>query len=215
MKHIVLVVGTILIVAGLVAGVGFMLANQNEQTQSTEDTSSLLPQGASITDPVPQTQEDTDALLAGGSSFLDPNGVFTILYPNDYKLDTTDPKHPRIYKQGATQRGQTEMYDGTLIVLETIDLGGQTLSQWVDTQMKNATADGTSEVVKAKTATTFNDYPGFIYTLRGLGTSDYLVIQKDTNSDNAVVITTLVADPEAKGYQKEVDATLATIELLK
>lgn len=156
---------------------------------------------------------DTNALLMGGSSYTHPQGLYTFLYPNDYVLDTQDSQYIRVYKQGATQRGQTEMYDGVIVVFETIDLQGKSLEEVVDERIVAATADGTSEIVQPKKPTTLNTYSGFTYEIRGLGTSTHLILQKHALSTEAVDVTFLVADPEQVGYQDEVDAILSTLEL--
>lgn len=154
-------------------------------------------------------------LGAGGSSYLDSSKTYSFLYPNDFKLDESDPNHIRFYKQGPTQKGQTEMYDGVVMVLEVVDLGNKTLSVWIDDYINTVTADGTSEVTEAKKATTISNYLAFSFKMRGLGESQYYVLQKDASSKNAVIITYMVADPTNVGFQKQVDASLGTIQLLK
>lgn len=189
---------------------GFLYFNRTQGVQNALDNPTTInPGGANGAAPT------TVPLGASGSSFMDPKGVFTVLYPSDYELDTSDPEHPRIFKRGETQRPQTELYDGALIVFESVDLGGKTLSAWIDDRIKTSTENGMQEIIKPKATASFNNYPGFSYTLRGLGETTYTAIQKDTNSDNAVIISTLVADPENKGYQAEVDTTLNSITLLK
>jgi hypothetical protein len=164
----------------------------------------------------PPITVDTSDLQAGGSSYRDVQGVYLFLYPSDYKLDEqNNGTITRIYKTGPTQRGQTEMYDGAIITFETIDLQGETLSKWADEYIKNATADGTTKLTETKKSITQRNYPGFTFTLEGLGEAKYLVLQKDTSSHNAVIITTFVADPQNVGFQQEVDKTLMTLELLK
>lgn len=200
-----LVITSLLIVLLIVIGV--ILYITRNQGVSTTDIPTAL--NSRLT-PAP-----TVPLGASGSSFLDPKGVFTVLYPSDYEIDISDPIHPRIFKRGETQRPQTEIYDGALIVFESIDLRNQTLSSWIDARIKDSSENGMQEVVKPKAAASFNNYKGFSYTLRGLGETTYTAIQKDTSSKNAVIISTLVADPENKGYQQEVDATLNSITLLK
>jgi hypothetical protein len=101
------------------------------------------------------------------------------------------------------------------MVFETVELKGVTLEKWVDTRISESTADGTSEITEAKKMVTQNGYPGFYYAIRGLGISQNLILQKDLNSDNAVVITYAISDPEQKGYQSELDAVLKSLRLLK
>lgn len=200
-----IIIGLIL-VAILTIGGGYLYFSRS---QDSANNPNILSQDN--TDPTPSSVP----LGASGNSFMDPKGVFTILYPADYEIDTSDPEHPRIFKRGETQRPQTELYDGALIVFESVDLGNQTLSSWIDARIKDATDNGMQELTKPKTPTNFNNYPGYSYTLRGLGETTHTIIQKDTNSKNAVIISTLVADPENKGYQEEVNGTLNSITLLK
>lgn len=165
--------------------------------------------------PTQIASEDLSDLLQGGSSYSDPDGVYSFLYPNDYVIDSKDPLQVRVYKNGPTQKGQTEMYDGVIVNMGKVNLNGESLSEWVDSKINEAKADGVSEVVKAKASTTLNKYPGFSYTLRGLGIFETIVVQKDLNSDNAIVINTMVADPTNIGFQEHVDATLSTLQILK
>ncbi len=159
--------------------------------------------------------EAVSDLERGGSSFSDPDSIFSILYPSEYVQDTQGENQYRIYKQGPTQKGQTEMYDGVIIHFQTVELRKQSLGEWVDAQISQSIADGTSELISPKKHIDINNYAGFTYTLRGLGEAVSYVIQKDINSPYAVSITTLVADPEEMGFEKEVNAILSTLQLLK
>lgn len=165
--------------------------------------------------PVISPDDFKDSELMKESTYLDPNGVFSFTYPEDFTLDTQDPVHPRVFKQGEQQRPQSEMSDGALVVFEVADLGEQTLEEFVDARIKQSTADGTSEVTKEKEATTVNDFAGFTYATRGLGESTNYIIRKDPNSQNALIISTLVADPENSGYQAQVDGILNSVEVLE
>lgn len=199
------------VVVTLLVGSYFLTSSRN----NTPTPSSRI--GPFPTDIEQQVQptSDTSALRAGGSSYLDSEGIYNFLYPPDYKLDTSDEVHIRIYKAGATQTGQTEMYDGVLVVFETINRGNQTLEQWVDNNIKNSTADGTLKIINPKKATTINGYPGFTYRTQGLGEAEYYVFAKDDSSKNALVITTAVNDPKNVGFENEVKTILSTVELFK
>lgn len=156
---------------------------------------------------------DTNELKIGGSSYSDPSGVFTLLYPSDYRLDTSDPLHPRIVKIGATQRGQTEIYDGVLIVFETIDLSQMTLEQFVDQRIQEIKDNGAGQLLIPKKAIAFGSYPGFTYESRGLGVFTDLFIEKETGAKKGLRITYMVADPQNQNYQNQVYAALATVQL--
>lgn len=207
MKNTIIIVGIIVLL--VVAGLLYRRTQpQNEPTLPSTSSSTSMSTGT----PTP----DTSALQAGGSSYADPKGVYTFLYPNDYKLDMqNNGQYTRIYKTGATQKGQTEMYDGVIMVFESIDLNKQSLEQWVDKNIEQSTADGTVELTKAKKAIKINDYSGFTYEVRGLGTSTYVVIQRESNSPHGVNINFAVNDPEQIGYESEVNEILQTLQLLK
>ena len=166
------------------------------------------------------TVEPTVTLAPGGTEpatsgtqFQAPEGRYSFKYPSVFTLDTSDAEHIRIYKRGATQRDQSELSDGALIVFEASSLERTSLSEFVDSRIAEATADGVSEVLVAKQSIVLNGNPGFSYSLRGLGSSTVVVVQKDENSPNALVITYLVADPENVGYQEEVTAILNSLQL--
>lgn len=213
MSKAVLAVIVIVLIVGA-GGLAFMFRQGNviNAPVPSADTNSLaLPNPSGEND-----ASSTADLQAGGSSYLDPKGVFSFLYPNDYRLDHEGGgQYTRISKLGPTQRGQTEMYDGVLVVFESVDLGGKPLEQWVDESIKTSTADGTSEVIQAKSPVTVNNYKGFTYTLRGLGESKYLVLQKDSQSDFAVSIVSAVYDPSNQGFQSQVSGILNTLQILK
>lgn len=178
-------------------------ASSNPENSPTATSESAAPTG------------DTNDLKAGGSSYLDPQGTFSVLYPNDYTLDTQDAAHPRIYKRGETQRPQSEMSDGVIVVFETINLEGKSLEDEVDSRIKAATLDGTSEIIQPKKAITLNAYPGYQYEIRGLGSSTNVFVEKSSESKTAVLITYMVSDPTQKGYQDDVQVILSTLNLLK
>lgn len=74
-----------------------MPTNQPSATIVTQDTVSTTP---------PAITSITNTIKMGGSSYRDPNGLYTFLYPADYKIDTENENTlTRIYKVGATQRG--------------------------------------------------------------------------------------------------------------
>jgi hypothetical protein len=107
------------------------------------------------------------------------------------------------------------MYDCVILVFESHNLNGKSLENLVDENIKASTADGTSELTSPKQNITINSQQGFTYKMRGLGEATYYALTKDQNSDYALIVTTLVTDPTNAGFQKEVDALLSTIQMLK
>lgn len=154
-------------------------------------------------------------LLAGGNSYLDKKDIYTILYPNDFKMDTqNNGEHVRFYKQGPTQKGQTEMYDGVMMVIETFELKGQTMEEWLNERINQQTSSG-QQIVQAPQKITIHNYPADKYRMRGLGEYDSYVLQHDDQSEFVILITTMVADPGNLGFQQDIDDILSTIRLIK
>lgn len=153
----------------------------------------------------------------GGIKYTDPTNTYSFLYPSDYKVSSeNEGQHIRLLKIGATQKGQTEMYDGVLIVFELVELkDGQTLEQFVDVKIADSIKDGTVSIVEPKKDSRINKYSGFEYTANGLGEHKTIIVNKDKTSQTAVVISMLIADPKNVGFQQEADAILSTLELLK
>ncbi len=205
---------TLLLILVVVGGVSYVWLNQKKPALNS--AVDKLVETSPVPDQFIKTSPDTSGLRAGGSSFSDQQGVFTFLYPNDYTLDTeNNGQHTRIYKRGATQQGQTEIYDGVLMVFEAVDLQGKSLGEWVDSHIQESTADGTAEITQPKKETALKDYSGFTYEVRSLGTSTNLVLQKDPASNHAVNINFMISDPNNQNYQGQVDSILSTLELLK
>ena len=201
----------------LIAIITLSLAAVFAYNKSMTNSSTVnKPSSSPDTTITPTNTVGSTKLKIGGNSFSDPKGVFVFLYPTDYKMDTEgDGQYTRITKIGATQKGQTELYDGVIAVFESIELKNQTLEQIVDTNIENSTKDGLVKVISPKNAITMNGYPGFTYTTEGLGAATYYYLQKNASSPFALVVTTAVFDPEKKDYQTELDDTLSTIEILK
>lgn len=203
----------------ILAGAGFYLANKPSTVivapTNLQESKPVSPTTTSVI-PTPEATSLVDILKAGGSSYSHPSGAYSFLYPSEYVIDSQDNDHYiRIIKRGASQRPQSEISDGVLIVFEAVDLQKLSLEEWVDEQLKASAEAGTSQVIQPKKTMTLNGYPGFTYQTQGFGSSTYIVVQKAATSQSAVSITFLVADPQNQGYQSEVEAILATLELRK
>lgn len=196
----------LIVIVFLIAVSSFVLISSHKQ----------VPLPKAPQDIIVQPTIDNSDLKLGGSSYGDPQGVYQFLYPSEYKIDEqNNGKQIRIYKIGATQKGQTEMYDGAIIVFEKVTLDGKSLSDWVDNNLDSIQKDGSFEITEPKKSITLNNYPGFSYSVRGLGEAKYIIIQKNTESNYAVLLSISVSDPQNVGFQKEVDKTLSTLEIFK
>lgn len=202
---------TVTVIVLIITALGYSLANKRAEPQTSPEV--VNPQ------PSPNTAEqfiksapDTSELKAGGNSYLSPKGTYLFLYPNDYTIDGDE--HTRIYKRGATQKGQTEIYDGVIMVFESVSLAGMSLEDFTISQIKALSPEDKPEN-PSPTQTMLGSYPGFTYEQKGFGSSTHLLVQKDTTSDYALHIVFSVNDPQYQNYLSEVYEILSTVELLK
>lgn len=174
---------------------------------------------APVVTPTPTITLDTSATPVPSSTsdntYRDPSGLFTFSYSNDYTLDQENPQLVRLFKRAETARPQGEITDGVIIVFEPIALGGKTLDEWVDSRITQSVDSGTAEVVQPKTAITYGMYRGYSFEMKGFGDAKYLLLQNSPNSEDALLVTMSVMDPQSRGYQTEVDSILKSIELLR
>lgn len=206
----------ILLIVLAVASTFYLLSSKQYSMPQFSNTKSTEESKSETIDQFLKTKPDTSVLEAGGNSYLDPKGVYVVLYPNNYTMDTqNDNQYTRFFMRGETQRGQTEIYDGVLVVIESVDLKQQSLENWIDSKISESTTDGSTEIIKPKQKTKINDYLGYTYETKGFGSAVFVTLQKTPQSNYAVSITISVNDPQQKGYQTEVDAILATLEILK
>lgn len=148
--------------------------------------------------------------------YEDPQGRFRFNHPMDYTLVAEQSgQSVRLTKAGPTQKAQTEMYDGAVLVFEPMTIRGQTLEQWIDAHIQETTTDGTVEIIEPKRALTLNGKAGFTYTSRGLGTFQNYFFRYNEQSPMVLSITTLVNDPTNAGFQAEIDRIMASVEILK
>jgi hypothetical protein len=208
-----------ILVIAIAVGLGaFSMKRAGRQTTPTA-TPGVSPSVVVGESPTPEqfitSEPDLSTLRAGGSSYLDPQGLYNVLYPGDWALDTQDAAHIRVYKSGPSARPQSEISDGALVVFETVDLQGKSLEAFVDARIQEATGNGMSEMTETKRAVMLNNYPGFTYKMRGLGESTYLLVHRTPQSNQAISITYMVVGPQAAKYQQEVDGILSSVELLK
>ncbi|KKQ28290.1 MAG: hypothetical protein US43_C0021G0007 [Candidatus Levybacteria bacterium GW2011_GWA1_37_16] len=89
------------------------------------------------------------------------------------------------------------------------------MDSWLNAYLKTLTADGTSEIIESKKAVRLTNYPGFTFSVRSLGIGKSYVLQKNAESNYAVIITQSVSDPQNVGYLKDVDQILSILEILK
>ena len=168
--------------------------NDNQITSANKPVISLSSQETPLND---------NWLIYSGS-----NTCYSFKYPSNLSIDLENG--PELTLSGPTQKQNTEIYDGIYIHFSSpLNLGGKTLSQYIDSSIEEAKIVG--QLLKPKQGITVNGIAGFKYTFQGLGTFEHFVLQsKDQKC--TVDITNGTVDPTNQGYQKTVNQILSTFE---
>jgi len=137
--------------------------------------------------------------------------LYVINYPKDMKAEKMNPTSSRIYKSGPTQKGQTEMYDGIIITIETItNSTNQTLGVFADIKSKEDHA----EIVERPKNISLNGISTIKYRLRGLGEYDnYILESKDKAAFIHIVV--LAEHPTKAGFKQLAIEIVNSISLKK
>ncbi|MDQ5951360.1 MAG: hypothetical protein QG639_637 [Patescibacteria group bacterium] len=201
----------VVIILFLAALAGYLWWQQ--RSTLTAPTPTIQPESTNTE--VPAESSELSALQQFGTTYQDPQGIFSVTYPSDYELDQPAEGQVRLIKRGEMQRPQSEISDGVLLVFETLTLEEKSLEEAVDERIVAFTANETGEIIQPKSAITIGGNQGFEYTVRSLGTSRQVLVQKDSNSEYAIAIAILIEDPQDVGYMQQVDAILSSIKFFK
>ena len=170
--------------------------NDNQITSANKPVISLPSQEAQLKD---------NWLTYSGS-----NTCYTFEYPPNLSLNLENGAV--LTFSGPTQEQNTEIYDGIYLNFSLpLNLGGKTLSQYIDSSIEEAKIVG--QLLKPKQEITINGIAGFTYTFQGLGIFEHFVLQSD-DQKCAVDITNGTVDPTNQGFQKTIDQILSTFEFI-
>lgn len=210
LKHMGKIILAILFLIGL-TGLGYYLIQQDRQDQIEQMRTSDIAPDDSASSATSHTPEEVET---EGIRFSDPHNRYTLIYPNDYIQDVQKVNGiVRFYKYGPTQQEDTELYDGVIVTIQTIDLKNENLNEYVDNQIAQTSQNGVAEITESKSKTIVNGYPGYTYSTRSIGEAKNIFLQQN-DSSFAVWITTIVADPGNIGFQSDVDSILNTFTFL-
>ncbi len=132
------------------------------------------------------------------SMYYDPS----LTFQEDSKTDV------RFYKQGPTQRGQTEMYDGMIVSIRkvSVDDGGQV---YIDDQIEQYKNVGNITVPLHEGK--LNGISVKEYSASGLGDSTIIFVPVDNRT--LLEVSYMAPDPTNAGFQKTIDLMLSTFSL--
>lgn len=114
-----------------------------------------------------------------------------------------------VYHHGATQTEGTELFDGFTVTLQTVAFteGQTSLQEVAEDRLANDRQHAT--VTRPLTPIELAGRTGWQYQISGLG--EYTIIVLPVAEGEAMVISYLVADPEAQGYEHMVQQILASL----
>lgn len=133
---------------------------------------------------------------------------FSMYYDPSLTLQESSKTDVRFYKQGPTQRGQTEMYDGMIVSIRkvSVDDGGQV---YIDDQIEQYKNVGNITVPLHES--TLNGISVKEYSASGLGDSTIIFVPVDNQI--LLEVSYMVPDPTNAGFQKVVNSMLSTFKL--
>jgi|GEM_PF-2827981 len=230
-KKVVMVAGGIFILS-LVGVSGYYLGYlQGLKGSATEPISSepFIPEGVACTMEAKMCPDGTAvgrgglscefAPCPGGEEMTVPadwmslSGTgYSLSYPEEFTVRELDDSQV-LLSLGPTQTDGTEIFDGMMISLMSVDLKDVSLEEYVDAQILSIQEADMSTIIQEKAAISIGQYQGFFYQARGLGIFSHIFLQGE-NSDQALEIITLVEDPGELGFQTTMDQVLASIQLL-
>jgi hypothetical protein len=136
---------------------------------------------------------------------------YTFKYPNNVTFTERQEENlVHLSLWGPTQKPDTEFFDGiSLTVSLPLDLGGLTLSDYVDNQLTEDQQH--SEITSPKQPTTVNGISGFTYTNEGLGTFQNIFLQSPGQTCSVEIVNS-TKDPGNQGYQQTVNKILSSFQ---
>lgn len=137
---------------------------------------------------------------------------FTLRYPASFTLKEEPVGTYVLTRVGPTQSLNTELFDGTALIIRWHDLQGRSLENFVDHQIAAAGLDGISVIVRGRQPVTIGQYNGYSYVLEGLGTYTKSFIMKDSASQ-VLQLEYLVEDPTNLGFQQQINQIMSSINL--
>ncbi len=133
---------------------------------------------------------------------------FSMYYDPSLTLQEDSKTDVRFYKQGPTQRGQTEMYDGMIVTVRKVDVVGDTQA-YIDNQIEQYKNIGS--ITEPLHDSKLNGISTKEYSASGLGDSKMIFVPIDNRT--LLEVSYMAPDPTNSGFQKTVDLMLSAFKL--
>lgn len=194
-KRSILIVIVVVLVAGLF---GWMFSWQSWKSVPPVNQTRMSMSDDQTTGSIPTDWKLYSSDTMGFSMYYDPS----LTLQEDTKTDV------RFYKQGPSQRGQTEMYDGVIVTVRKVSVpnGGQV---YIDDQIEQYKNVG--NIIVPLHDSKLNGISTKEYGASGFG--DAKMIFVPINNQTLLEVSYMVPDPTNAGFQKTVDLMLSTFKL--
>lgn len=194
-KSSIIVGIVVVVVAGLFGGMFSWQPRKSTQQVNQAQIKTLNDQPTSS---IPTDWKLYSSDTIGFSMYYDP----LLTLQEDSKTDV------RFYKQGPTQRGQTEMYDGMIVTVRKVDVVGDAQA-YINNQIEQYKNIGS--ITEPLHDSKLNGISMKEYSASGLGDAKMIFVPIDNQT--LLEVSYMVPDPTNAGFQKVVDSMLSTFKL--
>lgn len=134
---------------------------------------------------------------------------FSMYYDPSFILREDTKTDVRFYRQGPSQRGQTEMYDGMIVTVRKVDVVGDTQA-YIDDQVEQYRDIGS--ITEPLHDSRLNGIPTKEFGASGLGDARVIFVPDDDQT--LLEVSYMAPDPTNAGFQKTIDLMLSTFRLI-
>ncbi|MBI4058539.1 hypothetical protein HY408_02105 [Candidatus Gottesmanbacteria bacterium] len=205
---------TLLILIGLVliilsGGGGFYLGRYVFPSKPSQEPTPV-PSSLSSPTPTPDLYREPKGSAATANWKTYSSSTYSVKFPPDLDMKEEEGSLLSLSKWGPTQKEGTELYDGIALRFMPREIG-TSLDSYVKVKIEEIKKAGISELVSGPTPIAINGYEGQTYTVKGLGTHKYTILQVK-GGGLFMEITDSTVDPGNLGFSKTVDQILSTFQ---
>jgi len=135
---------------------------------------------------------------------------FSMKYDPSLTVQEDSEKEVRLYRNGPTQTGQTEMYDGMMLSIQKID-APDGVQSYIDTQVGLVSESAT--VTTPLHEDILNGLQTQTFSASGLG--DFTTIYIPLDDSTLFELSYMIVDPTGVGFQEMMDAMLSSMNPMR
>jgi hypothetical protein len=198
MKKIIIL--SVLLLAVLVGVVTYVIG------YSRPEIIVIMPSSA----PVPVIADRSIEVPDDWQTLVSEEHTFSIQHPPTIQVDRLEDG-VRFFQLGPTQQEGTEVYDALALTFSSGSLMGTPLQLHAELRHEESRRNPIIESVGSIMPVVINEYPGYWYTIRSLGTFTQTYLPNGTN--RYLLITDGTVDPTNQGFEEMVNMMLSTLQV--